>query len=76
MLNAINVNQCVKIDNILHSLLSFYDIKVQHYRFYFTFFFYKKHGSYFLEVQTIFSKYFVFTVYHITNVKIEEFSEK
>ena len=39
-------------------------------------FFYKKHGSYFLEVQTIFSKYFVFIVYHITNVKIEELSEK
>ena len=38
MLNAIYVNQCVKIDNILHSLLSFYDIKDQHYRFYFTFF--------------------------------------
>ena len=29
-----------------------------------------------LEVQTIFSKYFVFIVYHITNVKIEELSEK
>ena len=31
MLNAIYVNQCVKIDNTLHSLLSFYDIKVQHF---------------------------------------------
>ena len=73
MLNAIYVNQCVKIDNILHSLLSFYMIlKFSITVFILLFFFYKKHGSYFLEVQTIFSKYVVFIVYHITNVKIEE----